>query len=159
MMTESRRRSIADLTLAFLVTVGASVLFIGAAKLPPPRFEPLGSAALPRILGVLLLLFAAILTTRAVLRLTRGWIAPPAIESDAEPRKGLAVLVALVAYVFALDVLRVPFIPATTVFVAIIGLSIGAKTLRNAAIFIGLGLVLSVTISTILSRFLYITIG
>lgn len=158
-MTETSRRTIADLALALMVSAGAALLFIGAAELPPPRFEPLGSAALPRILGALLLLFAAILTVRALLRLRSGWPAPEAEESRADPRRGFAVLVALIGYVFALDVLRLSFIPVTTVFVTIVGLSIGARTWLNAAIFAGLGLVLSLAISTILSRFLYITIG
>lgn len=158
-MTEAKRRSIADLVLSVLVTAGAVLLFIGAADLPPPRFEPLGSAAAPRILGLLLLVFAASLAMRAVLRLKRGWTVEPTEKSDADPRKGFLVLVALVVYVFALDVLRAPFVPATTVFVTIVGLSIGARTFLNAGIFAGLGLVLSFAISTILSRFLYITIG
>jgi putative tricarboxylic transport membrane protein len=158
-MTEATRRSIADLVLSLLVSAGAAILFIGAADLPPPRFEPLGSAALPRILGALLLLFAAIVTLRALLRLKRGWTAPATEESEADPRKGFAVLVALIAYVLALDVLRLPFVPVTTVFVAVVGLSIGARTWLNAVIFAGLGLGLSLAISTILSRFLYITIG
>lgn len=158
-MSESKRRSIADLALSLLVAAGAVVLFIGAAKLPPPRFEPLGSAALPRILGVLLLLFAAILAVRAASRLRRGWIAPVTEASEADPRKGFAVLLALVVYVFALDVLRVPFVPATTVFVAVVGLSIGARSWINLVIFTSIGLVLALAISNILSRFLYITIG
>lgn len=158
-MTEAKRRSIADLVLSLLVVAGAVTLFIGAAKLPPPRFEPLGSAALPRILGVLLLLFAAILSVRAALRLRGGWVAPDTAASTADPRKGFAVFLALVTYVFALDVLRLPFVPATTVFVTVAGLSIGARSWRNLAVFAGLGLVLSLAISTILSHFLYITIG
>ncbi|MEP3332220.1 tripartite tricarboxylate transporter TctB family protein [Sedimentitalea sp.] len=158
-MTEAKRRALADLALSLLVAAGAVVLFVGAAKLPPPRFEPLGSAALPRILGMLLLLFATILAGRSVMRMRRGWLAPTIETRDADPRKGLAVLVALVAYVFALDVLRAPFVPATTVFVVVVGLSIGARTWLNCAVFAVLGLVLSLAISTILSRFLYITIG
>ena len=158
-MTEAKRRAFADLVLSLLVVAGAVVLFIGAAELPPPRFEPLGSAAAPRILGALLLMFASVLAIRAVLRLKNGWIAPPAQTSDADPRKGFLVLVALVVYVFALDILRAPFVPATTVFVMVVGLSIGTRTLQNVGIFAVLGLVLSFSISTILSRFLYITIG
>ncbi|WP_226781445.1 tripartite tricarboxylate transporter TctB family protein [Oceaniglobus trochenteri] len=158
-MTEATRRSIADLVLSLLVAGGAVILFIGAADLPPPRFEPLGSAALPRILGALLLLFAAILALRAGLRLHRGWVAPKAEVNGADPRKGFAVLLALILYVLALDVLRVPFVAATTVFVVVVGLSIGARNWRNLLVFAGLGLVLSLAISTILSRFLFITIG
>ncbi|WP_424988867.1 tripartite tricarboxylate transporter TctB family protein [Microbulbifer sp. S227A] len=158
-MTEAKRRCVADLALSLLVTAGAVVLFVGAAKLPPPRFEPLGSAALPRILGVLLLLFAGILAVRSIMRLRRGWQVPELEAHNTDPRKGLAVLAALVAYVFALDVLRAPFVPATTVFVVAVGLSIGARSWLNCAVFAGVGLVLSLAISTILSRFLYITIG
>lgn len=158
-MNEAKRRSFADLFLSLVVVAGAVVLFIGAAELPPPRFEPLGSAAAPRILGLLLLMFASILTIRAILRLKNGWVAPAVAKSEADPRKGFFVLVALVAYVFALDIFRAPFVPATTIFVMVVGLSIGAKTLQNAGIFAVLGLALSFSISTILSRFLYITIG
>lgn len=160
-MTEATRRSLADIVLAVLVSAGAAILFVGAAELPPPRFEPLGSAALPRILGVLLLFFSAILAIRAAYRLKSGWDVPePAGEGDdVDPKRGFLVLFALVAFVFSLDVLRLPFVPAATVFVTAVGLSIGARTLRNIVIFAGLGLVLSLAISTILSRFLYITIG
>lgn len=158
-MSELKRRCIADLCLAALVCTGAALLFIGAAKLPPPRFEPLGSAALPRILGALLVFFAALLALRAGLRLRGGRAVPEAGDSGADPKRGFLVLAALVAYVFAMDVLRVPFIPATTVFVAAAGLAIGARSWANLGIFLALGLGLSFGISTILTRYLYITIG
>lgn len=158
-MTATQRRLLADLSLCLMVSAGAAILLVGANELPPPRFEPLGSAALPRILGVLLLLFSAILAVRAVLRMRQGWEAPVEETGEADPRKGFAVLVALVLYVLALDAGRIPFVPATSVFVVVVGLSIGAKTLRNAMIFAGLGLFLSVSLSTALSRFLYISIG
>jgi putative tricarboxylic transport membrane protein len=157
-MDDATRRNIADLALAALVAAGAGLLFIGAAELPPPRFEPLGSAALPRILGALLILFALILSARALLRLRRGGGAEEA-PSRAEPRRGALVFAALVVYVAALDFVRLPFVPATTLFVTATGLAIGARTWRNLAVFAGLGLALSLGISTILTRFLYITIG
>lgn len=51
-MTDKARQTLADLTLAVLTIFGAGLLFLGALSLPPPRFEPLGSAALPRILAL-----------------------------------------------------------------------------------------------------------
>ena len=158
-MTAHKQSCIADLILAALVSAGAAILFIGAAELPPPRFEPLGSAALPRILGGLLFCFAAVLALRAISRLKAAAPSTLTEQSHTNPRQGVAVFVALVAYVFALDVLRIPFVPATTAFVLAVGLSIGARTPRNIAVFLALGLILSVAISTIFSRFLYITIG
>ena len=101
-MRDATRQTIADIILAVLVAAGAALLFIGAAELPPPRFEPLGSAALPRILGTLLIFFAVILVIRALLRLRAGQ-ASAAAPSGADPRRGALVFVALVLYVAALD--------------------------------------------------------
>ncbi|MDD9740996.1 MAG: tripartite tricarboxylate transporter TctB family protein [Marinovum algicola] len=157
-MRDATRQTIADVILAALVAAGAALLFIGAAELPPPRFEPLGSAALPRILGTLLIFFAVILVIRALLRLRAGQ-ASAAAPSGADPRRGALVFVALVLYVAALDFGRMPFVPATTVFVTATGLVIGARSWVNLAVFAAVGLVLSLAISTILERFLYISIG
>lgn len=152
------RQSMADLVLAGLIILGAILLFVGAAELPPPRWEPLGSAALPRILGALLIVFAAIIATSAALRWRRGSAVetPP---SEADPRRGVLVFGALVLYVAALDFGRAPFVPATVIFVAAVGLSIGQRNWRNAALFTALGLGLALAISTIFERFLYISIG
>ncbi|MGR3793738.1 tripartite tricarboxylate transporter TctB family protein [Vannielia sp. SX4] len=157
-MREATRQNIADIILAALVVAGAVLLFIGAAELPPPRFEPLGSAALPRILGALLIFFAVVLTLRAMLRIRAGTLRDEA-ASRANPRRGALVFAALVLYVAALDLGRVPFVPATTAFVTVTGMVIGARSWVNLAVFAALGLVLSLAISTVLERFLYISIG
>ena len=44
-MDDRKRRMVADLALAALTVAGAILLLVGAMDLPPPRFEPLGSAA------------------------------------------------------------------------------------------------------------------
>lgn len=158
---EKTRKTIADLTLAGLTLAGAAILFIGAQSLPPPRFEPLGSAALPRILGSLLVVFALIVAVTALVRHRSG---ATLIDEDtkgprADPKRGALVFVALIGYVFALDVLRVPFIVATPLFVVATGTAISGVSLRGLTAFAVLGLVLAAFISTILERFLFIRIG
>ncbi|WP_424928926.1 tripartite tricarboxylate transporter TctB family protein [Amaricoccus tamworthensis] len=157
-MREATRQNIADIILAAFVAAGSVMLFIGAAELPPPRFEPLGSAALPRILGALLICFAVVLSLRAVLRIRAGTLRDE-VTSHADPRRGALVFAALVVYVAALDIGHVPFVPATMVFVTTTGLVIGARSWVNLFVFAALGLVLSLAISTVLERFLYISIG
>lgn len=158
---DKARRTIADLILATLTLCGAAVLFVGAMALPPPRFEPLGSAALPRILGGLLVFFALIIAARALLRRRIETPAIPAETSGprADPKRGALVFAALIAYVFALDVLRVPFVVATPVFVIATGTAIGGVSWRGLIAYAGLGLFLAVFISTVLERLLYIRIG
>ena len=161
-MDEKTRRTIADLALAAVTLGGAGILLYGAMSLPPPRFEPLGSAALPRILASLLILFALIIATIAIFRLREDTPAADTTTQSgarADPRKGAMVLAALIAYVFALDVLRIPFLIATPFFVTATGVAIGARTWRNLVAFAILGLLLALAISTVLERFLYVRIG
>jgi putative tricarboxylic transport membrane protein len=153
-MPDLNRRTIGDLTLCALVIAGSTILFVGAADLPPPRFEPMGSAAVPRILGAILIVLSLVVAVQA-LRAPRTGSEPPA----AIPYRGTAVLIALVAYVAALDVLRVPFVIATPVFVVATGLAMSHLSLRNTLMFAALGLGVALLLDTVLSKFLYITIG
>ncbi|HCY04297.1 MAG TPA: hypothetical protein DHU16_02510 [Gammaproteobacteria bacterium] len=159
---ERTRRTIADIALAALTLCGAGLLLYGAMSLPPPRFEPLGSAALPRILASLLILFALIISATALFRHRQDTsIADATIPrgARADPRKGVLVLAALIAYVFALDALRIPFTIVTPFFVTATGLAIGTRSWRNLVAFAILGLLLALAISTVLERFLYVRIG
>lgn len=159
-MDEKTRRNIADLALALLTIAAAALVLFGARDLPPPRFEPLGSAALPRILAGLLIVFALIIAISALLRQRRDDFVPVAESGPRpDPRRGALVLAALVAYVFALDVLRVPFLFATPPFVAATGLAIGARTWRNLVIFLAFGFALAFGISLVLEKLLYVRIG
>ncbi|MBB2974300.1 tripartite tricarboxylate transporter TctB family protein [Mesorhizobium sp. RMAD-H1] len=156
-----RREMAGDLVLSGLVAVGAVVLLYGAASLPPPRFDPLGSAALPRVLAVLMLIFGAIIAARAV------WPRnAPAEEGDAaqdekpaaapSPVRGLLIFGALVAYVAALDFAHVSLVPATTAMMAVTGLVLHRADWRTGLLFAGIGLGLSLVLSYIFTHFLYV---
>lgn len=154
----------ADLTLSALVAIGAAVLLYGAAFLPPPRFDPLGSAALPRALAILMLVFSAIISVRAVMR-------PKAIAEESEvvrneepdalqsPMRGILIFVALIAYVAALDFARAPFVPATTAMMTVSGLVLHRAHWRTGLLFAGIGLGLSLGLSYIFNHFLYVDLG
>ncbi|QBX99478.1 hypothetical protein E2K80_01020 [Rhodophyticola sp. CCM32] len=157
-MTSKQARALGDLALLGVIFLGVALLFIGASTLPPPRFEPLGSAAMPRILGAALVL----------LSLPVAWVAIRdlmAREADAErqalklPYGGALVLATLVAYVAALDFAQAPFVLSTTAFVAAIGLIVDRVNLRVLAIYGGLGLILSNALLYVFSNFLYVQIG
>lgn len=158
--SHTRREAVGDLICCALVLIGSLVLFIGASTLPPPRFEPLGSAAMPRILGVLLIILSAIVFLHAVAKLRQS--KPSTVEIDAtpfSPYRGLIVLAALVLYVFALDILQLPFLIATTLFVTMAGTAMHRMSARSMIIHGALGLCIAVLISTVFSRFLGIEIG
>ncbi|MDW4497187.1 tripartite tricarboxylate transporter TctB family protein [Sulfitobacter sp. D35] len=157
------RRAGGDLLLAALCGAGAVVLLIGAAGLPPPRFEPLGSAAMPRILAALLILFSTIIAARAAVTLLRRAPIEDPLEPDppgTEARvRSLLTFAALVLYVLALDVLRVPFWLATTAFLGAIGLVLTGFDWKAGAIYAGLGAALGTGLAWVFQSFLYISLG
>ena len=160
-----------DLALVLAVLAGAGLLFIGAASLPPPRFEPMGSAALPRILGGLLIFFALIISVKAVLHLrqdalataTKRTIADDSQDVTDNGKSGLlragSILGALVLYVMALDVFQWSFMIVTPVFVAIVGSLLSLQRLRAFGIFGVFGVVLATIIYAVMTRFLYVDLG
>jgi putative tricarboxylic transport membrane protein len=158
--SQTRREAVGDLICCGLVLAGSFILFIGASTLPPPRFEPLGSAAMPRILGILLILLAAIVSLQAIAGLRRT--KPTTVESDAPsstPYRGLIVLVALLLYVFSLDILQLPFLIATPLFVTVAGTAMHRMSVRSIVLHGALGLCIAILISTVFSQFLGIEIG
>ncbi len=167
-MTSARKTALGDLALCAAVAAGAAVLLIGAARLPPPRFDPLGSAALPRGLAVIMLAFAAWIALGAVRRLARPGMAetPPAdldtattTETTANPLRGVIVFAALVAFVAALDIFRLPLVVAATGFMVITGLVIAGPSLRSGVIYGLFGFALSALLTWVMSSFLFVSFG
>lgn len=148
----------ADLIVAALVAAAAAALIIGAASLPPPRWEPLGPAAVPRALGGLLGLFAAILAVGAVRALLTPVEVPAFAPETARLLRGAGVLVALVAFVAAMDVGDVPFILAGPVFVVAVSALVGGVKARALIWSAGWGVLLCGIVFLLFTRFFYINL-
>ncbi|ASJ72011.1 tripartite tricarboxylate transporter TctB family protein [Granulosicoccus antarcticus] len=166
-----------DLALVLAVLTGAGLLFVGASTLPPPRFEPMGSAALPRILGGLLIFFALIIAVKAIRQLrytsqnndcdSSATDTPPGKPSgvDAEESpfsgqlRGLCIFATLITYVFALDILQWPFIPVTAAFVTIVGTVLSHQRRQASWKFALFGLLLGAALYMVMTRFLYVDLG
>lgn len=157
-MKSHKVRAVGDLALLAAVMIGVVVLFVGASTLPPPRFEPLGSAAMPRILGACLVILGLPVAFAAIRDLIKE---DPGAEMQSLklPFAGVSVFIALIIYVAALDFGQLPFVPVTTVFVAAVAMAIDRFSLRGLAIYGGLGLVLASALSYIFSNFLYVQLN
>lgn len=155
-----------DTALALFALGGAALLAFGSIGLPPPRFEPLGSAAMPRILAGLIALFALIIMAGAWMGKARP-VPEEASRGEPEPDDAVAApplrsLVAfglLVSYVAALDWGRTPFVPATVVFVVAMGAVLAPRSWRTLAAFAVFGLVLALLIDAVFTRFLFVDLG
>ncbi|KFB11457.1 tripartite tricarboxylate transporter TctB family protein [Nitratireductor basaltis] len=152
----------ADLALVLFIVLGASLLLYGASFLPEPRFEPLGSAALPRGLAILLLFFASIIAVRAFGK-TADDEGNQSAGNEAVPEKafwrGWAMFAALVLYVAALDFFAVPFVIATALMLLASGLILNGFSLRSAFVFGLVGVLLALSLSFVFTNFLYVDLG
>lgn len=143
-----------DLFLGAGALLVAALLVIGTAGLPPPRFEPMGSAALPRILaGVIALLSLGVVVSAFR---SRGKTTSETAEKRRSPVRALAVPVLLAAYVAALDVGNAPFVPATIVFVMAMGLVLSRPALRTIVSFALFGAALALLIDGVFTQFLFV---
>ncbi len=153
-----------DVYLAIASLCLAGLLFYGAMGLPAPRFEPMGSAALPRILGGLIVLLALLLLFNVWRKLRAAGVSPS--ESETSPDtlgsakiRPLGVPACLVAYVGTLDFLQAPFVPSTIVLVVALGMLLSKPSLRTAIIFTLFGAALSISINLIFTHFLHVDLG
>ncbi|WP_118135435.1 tripartite tricarboxylate transporter TctB family protein [Oceanicella sp. SM1341] len=147
-----------DLALSLLLLVIAALLLGGAAQLPPPQFDPLGSAALPRILAGLLIVFALITGARAVLLWRAGGASDALPWSPGAAARGAAVLGLLVAFILVMAAGLAPFWAAGTVYVAASALLIGGFTPRRLVVTVLGGLALCAVLTVVFTRFFYINL-
>lgn len=91
----SRTVAWSELVFGFALAAASAALFVDSLDLPPPRFDVLGSAAVPRALCVILIGMAVFLALHAIFGLLRVKKLPAPLSDDDQillrPRSGLAV--------------------------------------------------------------------
>ena len=153
----------ADIVLALAVIALAVVLYIGTLSLPPAKWEPLGSAAVPRGLCVIMSCLAAVVLARAVLVLRKG--APKARASapanadesfERRPWTAVAMLVLVVLYVAAMNLRVLGFVEATVAFLVALCLVFTRAQRRQIPWIVGFALVIALGNYMVFTHFLYV---
>ncbi|GAB5377315.1 MAG: hypothetical protein AcusKO_37770 [Acuticoccus sp.] len=108
----------ADVALALSVGGFAALLLWEADKIPPPFFDPLGSAALPNAIALVMAVLATIVLLRAVAAHPFPALVRP---TDYRPRPDIAlgIVILALAYVAAMEYGVLGFRAATVLFVAL----------------------------------------
>ncbi|MCB9946063.1 MAG: tripartite tricarboxylate transporter TctB family protein [Geminicoccaceae bacterium] len=119
-----------DICLAMALLALGSFVIVQANRLPPPFFDPLGSAAVPRMVSALLMVLALVLVIRC-LRTPVGAHADadsrgagPGVEDAAgtpSPWTALAAATLPLLYVGVMQFRILGFAPASTLFVLVMG--------------------------------------
>ncbi|MEM7695424.1 MAG: tripartite tricarboxylate transporter TctB family protein [Pseudomonadota bacterium] len=151
--TKARAVAWGDLAFAGIVIAAAGVVWFGTADLPPPRYEPVGSAALPRGIATIMAILSVFVAVRAVRAKASG---PGARQSLAGPVRVLALAVLLVAFVAVMDARLVGFRPAAAIFLVGTCLTLGGFSWRRLGAYTGFSLILAIGLHAIFTRLFYI---
>lgn len=153
-----------ELALALALIGFSGVIFVGASGLPEPRFEPLGSAAVPRMLAGLMAFLSAIWVVR-ILSALRDIPAVPQqpVARDPEtpkPHPGLAVavLASVFAFVAVMDFGLASFKVAGIGFVILCGFLMTHRDLRKLPWIVGYAVVLVLACDFAFTRLFYINL-
>jgi putative tricarboxylic transport membrane protein len=117
-MIPSRRfgTALPELVAGMFSLVLAGLFIAQARGLPPPFFEPIGSAAVPRGTAWIVVVLAVVMMTRALLSRETG---PAPFHSPREIRRTLAFSGLILLYVAALGLTRIGYALATVAFLTI----------------------------------------
>lgn len=147
----------ADIIFSVSVIVFSVIVYVGAMGLPPAYWEPLGSAALPKALSVIMTLLCLYILVRALLAL-RTYVPPKPKEREFTPRPGsaFAMLVMLAAYIGVMNFGILGFVEATTIFLVALCMLFTHGDRKQLPWIIGFALVIAIVNFLIFTKVLYI---
>ncbi|WP_027133029.1 tripartite tricarboxylate transporter TctB family protein [Geminicoccus roseus] len=138
--------------VAGLVTLVIGGLFIAEARgLPPPFFEPIGSAAVPRATAWIVVALSIAMMAKAVLIGTSRKIH---FETRADVWRTIAFAALVIAYVVGLALTRIGFASLTIAFLTIAIPLLGGFSRRMFLQALALGVVLGFALQYLFTRVL-----
>ncbi|NQV98553.1 MAG: tripartite tricarboxylate transporter TctB family protein [Rhodospirillales bacterium] len=147
----------ADIILAIGMILFSGLIYLGSQDLPPPRYEPMGSAAVPQGLAVLMALLSVLLIFRALPHLKTFQASANQI-TDVTPRPVLAIIVFALTLIFIalLDFGILSFIPAGILYMTAIGYFLTHRNLKRMPRFFVFSVLMVVSNYYLFTRVFYI---
>lgn len=147
----------ADILLAIGMIIFSAIFYISSLDLPPPRYEPLGSAALPQGLAFIMTFLSVILIVRALLHLKTFKKLEDEV-TDVTPRPLLSAIIFGLTLVFIalLDFEILSFIPAGILYLTSIGYFLTHRNLKRLPLFFVYSTVFVVSNYYIFTKIFYI---
>jgi putative tricarboxylic transport membrane protein len=146
-----------DVALAGGLMLFSGLLYYEAERLPPPFFDPLGSAAVPKLTALVLTVLAALLVLGRLLR--AGQAAGPGTaghERRGAPLVALGAVLIPIAYVALMQVRLLGFREATVLFVFALGALLGRRRRWGLVALAGLALLIGIGFDYLFTQVFYI---
>jgi putative tricarboxylic transport membrane protein len=143
-----------DLALAAGLLLFSGLLYYEAERLPPPFFDPLGSAAVPKLAALVLTILAALLVLEHILRAAGPGQAGR--EPGGAPLVALGAVLIPIAYVAIMQARVLGFREATVLFVFALGALLGRRERRGLVALAGLALLIGIGFDYLFTHVFYI---
>jgi len=168
-MGKERFSFITDIILSLVIIVFSIVIYFNTLDLPPPKYEPMGAAALPQALAVLLTIFALFILIKAIIK--RKPAAPSAKKTEAQGEtiksqeseisphsytKAAFIFIITCIYVFSMSMKLSGFLVATIIYIFVAGSIMKSTNLIGKAKMASFAIVFSLATFFIFTRFFYI---
>lgn len=147
-----------DLAVSALLLLVVGAVWVESANIAPPFFDPLGSAAVPRIIATFVGILALILAIRAGYQLStqRSPIVPGSGRESGRYDVALGMFVLSAVYLISLQKWGPGFQISTIAYVLASAVLLGARDRRSLMIVVAMALFLGVGAYHIFTRFFYI---
>jgi putative tricarboxylic transport membrane protein len=133
------------------------LVYYFSLELPEAEYEPLGSAALPQGLAVIMSLLSLLVILRAVPRLkTYEVVVDPNPEVIPRPLLSIVIFILTLIFIGVLDFEILPFMPAGIIYLIVIGYLMTNRDLKRLPWVIGFSIFLTVSSFYIFTKLFYI---
>ena len=146
-----------EIALSISLIIFSIIVYYFSLELPEPEYEPLGSAALPQGLAVIMSLLSLIVIVRAIPKI-KTYKPTTNTDDNVTSRPKLAILVFIITLIFIgiLDFGILGFLPAGIIYLSTIGYLMTHRNLKSFPWIVAFAVILTVFSYYVFTKFFYI---
>ena len=146
-----------EIALSISLIIFSIIVYYFSLELPEPEYEPLGSAALPQGLAVIMSLLSLIVIIRAIPKI-KTYKPTTNTDDNVTSRPKLAILVFIITLIFIgiLDYGILGFLPAGIIYLSTIGYLMTHRDLKSFPWIVAFAVILTVFSYYVFTKFFYI---
>ena len=146
-----------EIALSISLIIFSIIVYYFSLELPEPEYEPLGSAALPQGLAVIMSLLSLIVIVRAIPKI-KTYKPLTNTDDNVTSRPKLAILVFIITLIFIgiLDFGILGFLPAGIIYLSTIGYLMTHRDLKSFPWIVAFAVILTVFSYYVFTKFFYI---
>ena len=146
-----------EIALSISLIIFSIIVYYFSLELPEPEYEPLGSAALPQGLAVIMSLLSLIVIVRAIPKI-KTYKPSTNTDDNVTSRPKLAILVFIITLIFIgiLDFGILGFLPAGIIYLSTIGYLMTHRNLKSFPWIVAFAVILTVFSYYVFTKFFYI---